>query len=297
MSKQPSKKGLESKRMRYGYTFVAHWVLGLILFFAYPLISSVKYGFSDVKIEPGAITSGYVGLKHFHKLLAVDPNYLTDLRNSLGMIFYSLPIIIAISLILAVLLNQKYHGRTFFRAIFFLPVIMSTSVVMNILSGEFVTIPLFSTGESGTGIIDYKEILTNLNVPSALTPVLTFLLSNTISLVWNCGVQTILFLAGLQSIPDSLYEVSKIEGANRWEEFWWITVPSLRNIISLVMIYTMIDLFSDMKNEVVSSAYGLMVGQEFGESSARLWFYFLIVIIVIGTVYGLYQRLCVKRWE
>ena len=131
---------------------------------------------------------------------------------------------------------------------------MSTSVVMNILSGEFVTIPLFSTGESGTGIIDYKEILTNLNVPSALTPVLTFLLSNTISLVWNCGVQTILFLAGLQSIPDSLYEVSKIEGANRWEEFWWITVPSLRNIISLVMIYTMIDLFSDMKNEVVSSA-------------------------------------------
>ena len=106
MSKQPSKKGLESKRMRYGYTFVAHWVLGLILFFAYPLISSVKYGFSDVKIEPGAITSSYVGLKHFHKLLAVDPNYLTDLRNSLGMIFYSLPIIIAISLILAVLLNQ-----------------------------------------------------------------------------------------------------------------------------------------------------------------------------------------------
>ncbi len=295
MAKKPS--GLESKRMRYGYTFVAHWVIGLIIFFAYPLISSIKYGFNDVRITPGNIVTEYVGLKHFKQILSVDPTYVTDLRDSLGMMFYSLPIIISISLILAVLLNQKFKGRTFFRAIFFLPVMMSTSVVMNILSGEFVTIPLFSTGESGTGIIDYQSILANLNVPDELTPILTFLLSNTINLVWNCGVQTILFLAGLQSIPSSLYEVSKIEGANKWEEFWWITVPSLRNIISLVMIYTMIDLFADMKNEVVDRAYSLMVGQQFGESSARLWVYFVIVLAVIGTVYGLYQRLCVKRWE
>lgn len=297
MKKKSGKSGLESKRMRYGYTFVAHWALGLILFFAYPIISSVKYGFSNVKIIPGQIVTEWVGLEHYRQLLFEDPNYINDLRDSIGLILYSLPVIIALSLILAVLLNQKYKGRTVFRAIFFLPVIMSTSVVMSLLNGEFITIPLFSSGASGTGIIDYKSILTNLNVPDAINPVLTFLLSNTIDLVWSCGVQTILFLAGLQSIPASLYEVSKIEGANPWEEFWTITVPSLRHIISLVIVYTMIDLFADMKNKVVSKAYALMVTQNFGESSARLWFYFLIVLIVIGTVYILYQRLCVKRWE
>ena len=124
-----------------------------------------------------------------------------------------------------------------------------------------------------------------------------FLLSNTISIIWKCGVQTILFLAGLQSIPASFYEVSKIEGANKWEEFWLITVPSLRNIISLVLIYTMIELFVDNDNTLVSIAYNRMLNQDYGKSSAMLWFYFSVVIIIVGGVYALYQRLCVKRWE
>ena len=94
-----------------------------------------------------------------------------------------------------------------------------------------------------------------------------------------------------------MYEVSKIEGANKWEEFWLITVPSLRHIISLVMIYTMIELFVSFDNSVVSKAYSMMVDQHYGESSARLWIYFIIVLAIIGTVYLLYQKLCVKKWE
>ncbi len=297
MRKKRSKKGLLAKRRRAGYGFVAHWIIGLVLFFAYPLVSSIWYSFNRVKVEPGNISTEFVGMEYFRKILAEDPNYLNHVRDSLGTIFYSLPVIIALSLILAVLLNQKFRGRTVFRTIFFLPIIMSGSVVMNLLNSEFVTMPLFTSGTSGSGIIDYTAIIRSLNVPGLLGNILAFLLSHTISLVWSCGVQTILFLAGLQSIPDSLYEVSKIEGANKWEEFWWITVPSLRHIISLVLIYTMIELFTDMKNKVVSTAYGLMVAQNFGESSAMLWFYFVIVLAVIGTVYVLYNRYCVKKWE
>lgn len=297
MSKKSSKFSLEKIRRRYGYTFVTHWVIGLILFFAFPIYSSIKYSFNEVRIEPGRIVTEFVGLDHFKKLIYEDPNYLNNLRDSLGMMFYSLPIIISLSLILAVLLNQQFKGRTFFRAVFFLPIIMSTSVVMKLLNGEFITMPLFSSGESGVGIIDYQTIIANLNIPSSLSPILIFLLSNTIDLIWSCGVQTILFLAGLQSIPSSLYEVSKIEGANKWDEFWQITVPSLRHIISLVLIYSMIDLFTDLKNTVVSGSYGMMVSQRFGESAAMLWFYFAIVLAVMSTIYILYQRLCVKRWE
>ena len=290
-------KRLMKKRNLFAYTFVGHWALGLALFFIYPLVSSMIFSFNDVKIQPGKIVTKFVGFSYYKQLLLEDPNYLNDLRDSLGFMFYSFPIIIALSLILAVLLNQRFKGRTFFRAVFFLPVMLSGSVVLNLLNGNFITIPLFSKGESGMGIIDYQAILTNINIPAQIIPILTFLLSNTINLIWSCGVQTILFLAGLQSIPASYYEVSLIEGANKWDEFWQITVPSVRNIISLVLVYTMIELFANMKNKMVAKAYSRMIAQDFGESSAMLWFYFVIVLLVIGTIYVLYQRFCNKRWE
>lgn len=297
MAKKTSKKGIEAARTRVGYTFVIHWLIGLFLFFLYPLGKSLWYSFNDVWIKPGKIDTDFVGFGHYYTLLAKDPNYVNNLRDSVGMMLYSLPIIISLSLILAVLLNQKYKGRTIFRAIFFLPVIMVNSVVMNSLNGDFVQMPLFSSGSDGTGIINYSEIIQNLNIPTQISPILIFLLSNTISIIWKCGVQTILFLAGLQSIPASLYEVSKIEGANKWDEFWLITVPSLRHIISLVLIYTMIELFVDMENTVVSIAYEHMKDADYGNSSSMLWMYFVIVLVLIGAVYLLYQKLCVKRWE
>lgn len=297
MFKKGKKASLEAIRTRAGYTFVIHWLLGLALFFLYPLVNSIIYAFNDVTIEPGRVETEYIGFKVIRYLFVEDAMYLDELRNAIGMMFYSLPIIISLSLILAVLLNQHFKGRTIFRAIFFLPVIFANSVVLNQLNSQYVSMPLFSSDEAGVGIIDYMGIITQLNVPDELSPILIFLLSNTINLVWSCGVQTILFLAGLQSIPASLYEVSKIEGANKWEEFWRITVPSLRHIISLVLIYTMIELFVDMKNTVVSKAYIKMVEQNYTESSAMLWIYFIIVLILIGAVLALYQRYCIKKWE
>ena len=290
-------RSLESVRNRAGYTFVAHWAIGLLMFFIVPLISSIWYSVNDVSINAGGVKTDYVGFSYFKDLFTVDPDYVDNLGESIGMMFYSLPIIIALSLILAVLLNQKFKGRTIFRAIFFLPIIIANSVVMDQLNSDVVTMPLFSSGEGSESLINYAEIISGLGIPSEISPILTFLLSNTINLIWKCGVQTILFLAGLQSISSSMYEVSKIEGANKWEEFWLITVPSLRHIISLVIIYTMIELFVSLDNKLVSVAYENMVEQKYGLSSAMLWIYFVIVLALIGTVYILYQRYCVKKWE
>lgn len=290
-------RSLESVRNRAGYTFVAHWALGLLLFFIVPFFSSIVYAFNNVSIKPGQIVTKYIGFDYFNELITVDPNYVNNLRDSIGMMFYSLPIIIALSLILAVLLNQQFKGRTFFRIIFFLPIIIANSVVMDKLNSDIVTLPLFSSGTGSNSLINYQEIIAGLGIPDQISPILTFLLSNTINLIWKCGVQTILFLAGLQSITASMYEVSKIEGANKWEEFWLITVPSLRHIISLVMIYTMIELFVSTDNALVKVAYDKMLKSEYGLSSAMLWIYFLIVLLLIGTVYILYQRFCIKKWE
>lgn len=291
------KVSYEAKRARAGYIFVSHWILGLVVFFAYPLFSSIWYAFNNVTVGVGEITTEFAGWEYFHKILVTDPNYVNNVRDSFLQLLYALPIVICLSLILAVLLNTKFVGRTVVRAVFFLPVIISSSVIISVMSSPSVGVPIFSTGAEGSGMIDYKTIISSLDIPQFIMPFITYLMSSTMNLVWNCGVQTILFLAGLQSIPDSLYEVSKIEGANKWEEFWLITVPSLRHIISLVMIYTMIELFTDIKNTIISNASSLINAQQFGESSAMLWFYFMIVLIVIVTVYFLYQKLCVKRWE
>jgi ABC-type sugar transport system permease subunit len=290
-------RSLEKVRNRAGYTFVAHWALGLLLFFIVPLVSSIWYAFNDVAIDVGGIKTEFMGIGYFKELFTIDPDYVDNLGSSIGMMCYSLPIIISLSLILAVLLNQKFKGRTVFRAILFLPIIISNSVVMDMLNSEFIKLPLFSSGTESDSLINYADIIAGLGIPEEISPILTFLLANTTSLIWKCGVQTILFLAGLQSIPASMYEVSKIEGANKWEEFWLITVPSLRHIISLVIIYTMIELFVSLDNALVAEAYAKMQAQAYGMSSAMLWVYFVIVLVLIGTVYMLYQHFCIKKWE
>ena len=290
-------RGIEALRRRYGYTFVSHWVIGLIAFFFVPLIYSIIYSFSDITITELGFSLEYVGLKNYDMTLFQNPDYLDQVRDAIGSMFYSLPMIIALSLILAVLLNQKYKGRTVMRIIFFLPVIIESSVVVRLLSDSSINVPIFNFSTDGQGLMDYEMILSNLNLPTQITEFLTFFLSNAVSLTWSCGVQIILFLAGLQSIPESLYEVSKIEGANKWDEFWQITVPMLRHVLSLVIIYTMISKFTSSTNKVVSTSLELMSANDYSTAAAMLWFYFVVVLAVIGIVLFLYNRYCLKKWD
>lgn len=296
-TKLKKKRGIESLRSRYGYTFIAHWALGLILFFVVPTISSLIYSFSKIFILDTGFKLEFLGLANFKEILFENPDYLTNIRDAVGSMFYSLPIVVALSLILAVLLNQKFPGRTLFRIVFFLPVVIASSVIVRMLSDPTVNAQIFNLSSEGQGVINYETILGNLNLPVQISDTLIFILSNAVSLAWSCGVQTILFLAGLQSIPASLYEVSKIEGANKWEEFWKITIPMLRHVISLVIIYTMISLFTAADNSIMSAAMKLMSAMDYGVASAMLWFYFVIALSFIGIALVLYNRLCVKKWE
>lgn len=296
------RRGLEAMQARYGYIFVGHWIFGLIVFFLVPLISSVIYSFSEVNISSAGVGTDIIGIKNYVQIISEDANYLDNLRNAIGEIFYSLPIIVSLSLILAVILNQKFIGRTAARAIFFLPVIIASSVIMVHMSGPYVNAPLFtvSSGEETTygGLIDFNAILSELNLPQQINDMLSSLLGNVFGLIWSCGVQTILFLSGLQSIQESLYEVSKIEGANKWEEFWFITIPMLRHVITLVIIYTMIELFTAVDSPVMSQAYTLMQEKQiYDVSSAMLWLYFLVVGAVMGLVLLIYNRYCLKKWD
>lgn len=291
--RKKQKRGLEATRARYGYTFVLPWVIGLIVFFIEPIFSSIWYAFCKVNIEPGGIITKFVALDNFKWLIFKDPDFLDELVSSIGYMFYSFPLIIAFSLVVAIMLNREFVGRTMMRMLFFLPIVITASAILPLLSGEDVRLPIFY----GDGADNAVEVLQRLQIPDFLSEFCTFMLTSSTKIIYSSAVQIILFIGGLQNIPASLYEVSKIEGANKWEEFWLITVPSLRHVISLVIIYTMIELFTSTDNGLVQRAYNWITTQDYNKSSSLLWMYFVIVIAVIGLIYGAYTKFCMKKWE
>lgn len=300
--KKNKKRGIEALKSRYGYQFVAHWVLGLVLFFIIPIINSIRYSFSEITVGTNGLKMGFVGINHYKDMLLVDSQYLNNLVTALADMFTSLPIIFALSLILAVVLNQRFKGRVLARCIFFLPVIIATGVVMTVLSSPYIHAPLFNVTSGAEyeygGLIDFNSILVRLNLPEQIVALFAKYLSNVFDLIWSCGIQIVLFLSGLQSIPNQLYEVSKIEGATKWEEFCYMTIPMLKDVILLVLVYTMIDLFTAVDNPVIQQAYSIMKNNQiYDKSSAMMWGYFLVVGIVMGAVLLIYNRFCLKKWE
>lgn len=185
------------------------------------------------------------------------------------------------------------------RGIFFLPVIISSGVVMSVLNGGTATDMTASlSGDTATvysSSMDFSEILSRLNLPDEMNDLMQKYLSNTFNLIWSCGVQTLLFIAGLQTIPDQLYEVGKVEGATAWESFWYITVPMLSRVILLVLFYTMVELFIDNSAFVDAILEDMRWHNIYDSTSARLWIYFAGVGIVIGLVMLLYKKLVLKR--
>ena len=101
----------------------------------------------------------------------------------------------------------------------------------------------------------------------------------------------------MQTIPPLLYEVSKVEGATKWEEFWFITLPMLSRVIVLVGVFTMVELMTAQNNSVMRQAYVFMRTQNYGEGSAMLWSYFAVIGVIMAVILGLYNRLCMRKWE
>lgn len=303
MINKTKKRSIDRRNSRNGFLFVLPWLIGFILFFFTPMLQSVLFSFSDVSITTGGFDLKFVGLGNFKYALYESPEYMNNLLDSLSQFGYQIPIILIISLIIAVVLNPKFKGRTFFRSLYFIPVIVATGVVMNYLSGNS-SLEEMRNAESAaqtafsSGIIDFESIFKQMGIPDSTAGLIFSYVNEIFDLVWQCGVHIVLFISGLQSIPEQLYEVSKVEGASKWEEFWYITIPSLGNTIVLVVIYAVIEFCISANNAVVSQAYTVLLNQQiYGKSSAMLWLYFCVVAVIVSVVFTLFYRLCLKKWE
>lgn len=295
------KIGIERRKSRYAYLFLLPWTIGILMFFIVPVFKSIWYSFCKVKLEQGGFTSAFCGLNNYKYALNADPNYVDNLLKSFNSFAVSLPLIVALSLIMAIVLNKKFHGRLFFRSLYFMPVIIAGGVVMSFLNGD--SLSLGSAASAGsdsytTNSIDFVNILYQLKLPDKLTQLVASYVNSIFGLIWNCGVPIVLFLSGLQTIPPQLYEASTVEGANRWEEFWYITLPMMINVILLVIVYVALDLFTSENNLIISQAYDLMKGKViYDTSSAMLWFYFVIIALVLGIVMLILYKSLFKKWQ
>lgn len=291
--------GVAALKARYGRICVAHWVIGLILFFLIPIIKSIYFAFADVSISVGGMKSSFVGLKNFIYIFTKDPDYLDNIAQSVVSFLYSFPIIIILSLILALILNQKFKGRTFFRALYFLPVIIASGAVLTvILSATTDSVSEIKNDESvALAMIDINQLVEWSGLPTQIGEYLTNIINGIMTLIWNCGIQIVLFISGMQSIPELLYEVSKVEGATKWEEFWLITLPMLSRTVILVAVFTMVEVLTSQDDKVMTQAYSLMKSQFYGESSAMLWAYFLVIGTLMAIFLTVYNRAYARKWE
>lgn len=299
MGAKKDKKSLSytKRKSLYGYLFVSPWLLGVILFFAVPFGKSIYYSFNTLTMEAGVgFLTTFEGLRHFRYMFTEDAKFLPSLSEALVDIVYSVPLIVMFSLFIGVLLNQKMRGRTFYRAVFFLPVVVTSGVVLSILSSDINSSLIMSEQNynSSTVLLNITvltDLLNDLGLSAGFANALSSFVSQTINNTWYSGVQILLVIAGLQGISPALYEAARIEGASKWDEFWKITFPSLLPVLLLNIIYSIVDSFTNTDNPVMSViTESAFANFNYSYASAMSIVYSLTALVIIGLVYLLFGR-------
>lgn len=290
----PGKHGrLERRQGNYGWFFVLPFVLGFLIIYVDVIINSIAFCFSNVKMGETRYELLPVGLQHFKDALFVNPDFNKNVITSVTSVFTGIPVIIIFSLFIATLLNQKMVGRGFFRALFFVPVILATGIVAraeigNMALAGYNSMSGVSTGLTARGsafdIGNIQTLLQELYIGTDLVNFILGIVNNIYDVVNRSGVQIILLLAGLQAISPSIYEAADIEGATAWEKFWKITFPMLSPIIFVCCIYSAIDSFTSSTNPIMIMVAdsGLTSVNDTGLAAAMSWMYFIVILAILA---------------
>ncbi len=278
---------LKNQQILWGYIFIGPWLIGAALLFLWPMGRTLLLSFQKVT-DLAFLQTEWVGLVNFSDILFTDVGFIPALLTTMKDVVINVPLILVFSLLMALLLAQVTRGQTFLRAVFFLPVVIgSAGVIQQLLEygarDELASVtlgPLLQTmGEGGQGttiMAPIKLVVNRLTV-----------------IIWHTGVEILLFIAGLKSIPPSLYEAAQVDGATAWESFWKISLPLLSPVILVAAIFALVDLFTDPLNNVV--LYIMDVGirrQGRLESAAALGvLYFVVVFVVLLLVTRIASKL------
>ncbi|WP_169082561.1 carbohydrate ABC transporter permease [Paenibacillus sp. PL91] len=283
------------KNVLNGLLFISPWIVGFLCFTAYPLISSFYYSLTDYDIINQPV---FVGLENYKTLFTGDDLFYKVLKNTLYMVFVGISVITLCTIFISILLNnKKIKGMAFFRVVFFLPTLVPF-VILSILwvwvlqpdSGVVNTI-LGWVGIEGPGWF---------SSPAWAKP--SFILMG----LWGAGGSIIIYLAGLQGIPESLYEAASIDGANSMQKVFSVTLPMLRPVILFNVITGIIGTFQSFAETFIITQggpngstmfYSLYLYQnafqyaKMGYASAMAW-----VLLLIALTFTLILFKVSSRW-
>ena len=256
MKKKKKRLSLAHKRMLAGYSFILPWVIGFAVFYLKSIFQTIQFSFSEMAMD--AINGGYtltpVGWENFRYAFLEHGSFKQTLTSSVMNMLIDVPLITFFSLFMAMLLNKKFPGRAVVRAIFFLPVILASGAIVDAIAMGEMMMQGGVTGQSAEMEVSAASVIAfdidylismfmNLGLPAKFLNYITSAVGRINDIISMSGVQIVLFIAALQSIPSSLYEVAKIEGATGYETFWKITFPMVMPHIITNVVYTIVDSF------------------------------------------------------
>lgn len=280
-------KGLQKRKAISGYLFIMPFIIGFLVFMVKPFFQSLYMSFCNVKVGSSGFELIYGGIVNYLRAFTVDIEYNKLLTTEITRMSYNSVAIMVFSFFAAMILNQEFKGRAFVRAIFFLPVILSSGVVLGIeynntlLAGMQDEIQRSAGGTSITSAI--QNILTINGIGSSLFELVFKIVDGVYDVAIASGIQIIIFLSGLQTISSNMYEAAAIEGCTRWESLWKITFPMISPLFLVNWIYTIIDFCMRSDNKVMEKiSKTMIVDLNYGFASSMAWVYFGIVIVIIA---------------
>jgi ABC-type sugar transport system permease subunit len=284
---------------------LSYWVMlipflaGFFIVFLGIYGNSLQYSFQEIRMNHdvgGGVEQTGVGFDNYVRILTIDPDYRINLGASVSEMTLFTLFITIFSLFIAVILNRKMRGRAFFRAMFFIPVILATGFVAqaDTYSTFFDSVQagMDEANTSGAASMfttwDLRQLMRQMQFSPVMGDYVLTAVNSIVDIINRSGVQILIFLAGMQSISPAIYESANIDGATGWESFWLITFPMISPLILVNVVYTIIDSLTMPTNRIMEQIDITRKMDGFmGVASAMAWFYFVVVLFCLAIITGI----------
>ncbi len=278
--------------MIWGVIFIVPWIIGMALFFLPSFYETITWSFNEVTLTKGVISKEFVGFKNFTYLFTehvIDSSnvFSVSLLTFIQGLLIDLPVIIIFSILIAVLLNKPFKGHRLIKAIFFIPVIYNLSVITETLSGNFGRHISDTMNEDVLFVTQITGFFLELGIGDKLIDIVLNTINRIFTIVNLSGIQILIFIAAIQSIPTHLYEAAEIEGSTKYEVFWKITIPMITPIILTAAIFTIVDSFA--RAPIFRFLDYAIADGNYGLGAAISVSYFLINILIVGVIFLLFR--------
>lgn len=286
---------IEQRTALNGHLYVLPFYIGFIFFFLTPIIKSISYVFCNVSFDVTGVLTEFTGLENLKYIFNKDLDFKGNLVTSVTALLWKTPVILILSLLLAMIANINMPGRGVIRSVFFLPVILSSGVVLDtIREDDIAGLMMRGSVVSANGSVVSSNSLANMLEQAGLSISIVNLFinisNNIFDLLFNCGIPMLIFLSGLQGISPSLYEASSVEGATAWDNFWKITLPMIMPVALINLVYIIVDNFASSSNLVMQQVLASVELLKLGEASAMVWVFCVIIAVIFAVFFAIANK-------